>query len=137
MRNKILVIDDEPERAHKLGNAYDIRIAHGSEQVKFWLRNSFWRPDVILLDNDMPLASGVLIAKEFALDMAGIRTIIWSMNVPAAKEIEGILTSPEYKVEGVYADVLLRPFGSYSAKEWQSFLHLYLNKYTLNYGYNS
>ncbi len=128
MRNKILVIDDEPERANKLGDFYDLRIAHGIEQVKFWLRNSFWRPDIILLDNDMPLASGVLIAKEFALDMAGIRTIIWSMNVPAAKEIEGILTSPEHKIDGVYTDVIIKQFGSYSAKEWQSFINGHLER---------
>jgi DNA-binding LytR/AlgR family response regulator len=122
MYKKILVIDDEPERAHRLGNIFDLRIAHGYEQVKFWLRNPVWRPDIIFLDNDMPLASGTSIAKEFALDMIGTKIVIWSMNGPASKEIEGILASPDHKVDGFNMDISIIPFGSYSAEEWQTFL---------------
>lgn len=110
---RILWIDDEPRRAGKLFQAQrdyceqrrsmktggnmlpffmpqDITFAHGKDQVDYCLFHVVnW--DVILLDADMPLYSGIEVAKEYLIYLR-IPVIIVSANIAATVEIAGILS---------------------------------------------
>jgi DNA-binding LytR/AlgR family response regulator len=118
---RILVIDDEPVRATELCSVGDLRIAHGFEQVKFWLQNRHWRPEVVFLDNDMPLASGVSLARFFALDLVGIPVVIWSRNPVAAEEIRAVLE--DARMEEIPWQIWVKPYNSKNtSQDWADFL---------------
>lgn len=119
---RVLVVDDEPVRADQLMAVCDLRVAHGFEQVKFWLRNTCWRPDVVFLDNDMPLATGLSIARFFANDLIGIPVVIWSMNPIAAKEIEATLQDAQ--IEGIHWPIVVDPYNpKRTSGQWLVYLN--------------
>ena len=112
---KVLIIDDEPIRAHPVMNAgHDVRIAHGHEQIKFWLQNKHWTPDIICLDNDMPLMSGKDVAYHFGDELFYRRVRVWSRNNIAAPEIKRILLDKalEYCIDEEETDIEVLAFDS-------------------------
>lgn len=113
-RLNILFIDDEPIRAWPLVEAgHDVRIAHGFEQIDFYLRRCpGYKPDVICLDHDMPLMNGYAVAEAFLWNQA-VPIVIHSMNDRGADDIARLLStfgrrherSPIY---GVRSDVWIK-----------------------------
>lgn len=101
----LLFIDDDPKRliqlkiifinnySKELWESINIKIAHGFEQIEYLL--SEHKFDLIMLDGDMPLMSGVDVAKEF-LTNYNSPIIIHTLNFMKAKEIAHILK--EYEV---------------------------------------
>ena len=95
---RILVIDDMPHRVKLLWNAglskeIEIQIAHGFDQIKFYLEN--YKYDLVLLDHDMPLMSGPKVVEEFLMERC-IPVIVISNNEPGAKKMVNMLE--EYAV---------------------------------------
>ena len=118
----MLVIDDEPQRAAQMMAVSDLRVAHGFDQVKFWLQNKLWRPQVVFLDNDMPLASGLSLARFFADDLIGIPVVVWSMNPVAAKEIAAILE--DARIEGMPWTIMVDPYNHLrTADQWLQYVN--------------
>lgn len=98
-RTRILWIDDEPSRYRIIAkqmvmDSIDVCFAHGWDQINHYLNNGF-RWDMVLLDGDMPLMNGVLVARDFLCERS-IPVIIVSMNPGKVSEISAILT--EYEV---------------------------------------
>jgi DNA-binding NtrC family response regulator len=114
---RILIIDDDPVRAKPVMAAgHDVRIAHGFKQVKFWLQNPHWHPDMICLDNDMPLMSGLDVVQQFGDDMVPLPVRVWSRNNVAAPRIRDNLIDKflEFDIDPDDADslVVVQPFDS-------------------------
>lgn len=90
---RVLIIDDDPIRAIPVMAAgHDVKIAHGYDQVSFYLKHcKLWQPEIICLDNDMPMMTGLDVAREFAEDLFYRPVRIWSRNNVAAPQIKGLL----------------------------------------------
>lgn len=91
---KILVIDDEPRRATAFVRAgHDIRVAHGFEQIQFLLRDvaSFWKPDLVVMDHDMPLLDGQGVLQTFGLDISIYPVLLWSCNPVGSQKMLRVL----------------------------------------------
>jgi DNA-binding response OmpR family regulator len=80
-----LLIDDTPTRALYLPQGWDYRIAHGYDQVDFWLKH--WPIDIVLLDHDMPLLCGAQVATMFRFELARYPIVVLSQNEYGAKQI--------------------------------------------------
>lgn len=79
----------------------DVYFAHGWDQINHYLNNGFiW--DVVLLDGDMPLMSGVTVARDFLCERS-IPVIIVSMNPGKVAKISSILS--EYEVPFLVAPI--------------------------------
>ena len=89
----ILVIDDDPVRAVPLLEmGHRVFLAHGFDQVKFYLQNARKIGiDFICLDHDMPAMNGTEILNNFDLEMVQFPIWIWSWNVPKATEMKNHL----------------------------------------------
>jgi CheY-like chemotaxis protein len=87
---KILVIDDMPMRARDfVRQGHDVRVAHGFEQVKFWIQEVAreWKPDIVFLDHDMPQMNGVDVIQTFASDLLPYPIVIWTTNSAASTQM--------------------------------------------------
>ena len=87
---RVLAIEDDIlTRCPKLVGVCDLRVAHGRDQIKFWLQHH--KPQVIVLDHDMPGFNGMEAVREFWADFLCVPTIIWSHNHEAVKEMKAYL----------------------------------------------
>lgn len=79
------MIDDTPTRALWLPCGHDFRIAHGFDQIAFFLK--YWAPELICLDNDMPLLTGIQVVSMFKFELAAFPIIVVSQNPGASLTI--------------------------------------------------
>lgn len=79
-----------------------IVFAHGHEQINHYLTTESGNWDVVLLDGDMPLMSGVDVAQQF-LSVRNIPVIIVSMNPFKVQQMLEILQ--EYETPCVAASI--------------------------------
>ena len=106
---KILVIDDDANRAKPLIDmGFDVRVAYGFEQINLLLGT--WDPELIFLDYDMPLMSGIQVVHIFGDKMVQMcDIIIWSMNSYGAEQLANILMQKALEVESEY-ELLVTPW---------------------------
>jgi DNA-binding NarL/FixJ family response regulator len=85
----ILLIDDEPVRMKdRIPACYfpSLYVAHGTDQVSWYLKDSGIKFDIVLLDHDMPLCNGLDIATYFLIER-NIPVVVHSMNSYGAEKI--------------------------------------------------
>jgi CheY-like chemotaxis protein len=87
---KILVIDDDPMRANNFVNlGHDVKIAHGFDQISFWLDHGPY--DLICLDHDMPMMNGLSVIKAFGGSLCWYPVCLWSQNAEKRTEMLKVL----------------------------------------------
>src|SRR5689334_9134232 len=102
---RILLADDELDLADLLAEVlraegHEVRVAADGLAALITIRN--WRPDVAILDVDMPIMRGPSVAAELSKDQRGletIRVVLLSGNadvkdVAAAAGIKNWITKP-------------------------------------------
>lgn len=89
---KILFIDDEPIRLQSIPKSYrnDCHVAHGMDQIAYYLVHSEIKFDLICCDHDMPLLDGIMVCKLFLYER-NTPVVIHSMNDSRRKEMAVIL----------------------------------------------
>lgn len=111
---RVLIIDDDPVRAIPVLKAgHDVKIAHGFDQIDFWLKCKHWYPEIICLDHDMPQMPGLEVVGHF-VDELWWRTVrIWSCNHIAAPIMKDHLldAAKAEEMEGIF-DVHILSFDS-------------------------
>ena len=107
---RLLCIDDEPIRFNKLASAADCFVTDRPEVVEFYL--NAYDFDAVLLDHDMPLWTGVEVARLHLIER-GIPVIVHSANNVGADNI--MLLLEEYAVPCYRLNVL--------ETNWEARLH--------------
>lgn len=108
---RVLAIEDDILiRCPKLVRVCDLRVAHGKDQIKFWLQHH--KPQVIVLDHDMPGFSGMEAVREFWADFLCVPTIIWSHNHEAVKEMKAYLEAQALDNDVEEWTIVVQPFDS-------------------------
>lgn len=114
MAIRALIIDDDPTRAFPLLRAgVDVRIAHGWEQVRFWLQDAarYWTPQIVFLDHDMPLMDGHAVCDLFGTEFVHLPIVIWSNNPVGRENMRRILRS-QAEVLGIEPRIWVRGYGA-------------------------
>jgi len=75
---RVLFIDDEPVRAKMIPNEHDVYIAHGGEQVGYYLHEK--RYDLVCCDHDMPMMDGLAVCSNFLVQL-NLPVIVHSQNI--------------------------------------------------------
>jgi len=109
----VLWIDDQPIRFTKIRHLLERRyltlvFAHGDEQCDFYLRRVPYPWDLIILDHDMPLMSGMLVAEKFLVELS-IPVLLCSNNPSGRGKQKALLE--EYGVPIVDCDIMRNDFG--------------------------
>jgi DNA-binding NarL/FixJ family response regulator len=127
---RVLAIEDCPNtRCNALVDCCDLRVAHGFDQIKFWLKHH--KPQVIILDHDMPGFNGMDAVNAFWEDMICTPVIIWSHNHEAAKKMKEAMEAraAECLLEDEKWAIVVQPFNvGRDAKfysQFLAFLHLH------------
>lgn len=97
-RMRMLFIDDQPVRAWDVvpvEHRPSVYVAHGFDQIQYYLYQSGMVWDVICCDHDMPLLSGPVVCREFLCE-GDVPVIIHSANVEGSKVMASALS--EYYV---------------------------------------
>lgn len=118
MKYKILVIDDEPDVVHLIKdylelNEYDVLIAYNSNEALEKLNN---RPDLILLDINMPGMNGLELCKKIR-DFVSCPILFVTANATESDRITGLLVGGD--------DYIVKPFG---LKELNARIHAHLRR---------
>ncbi len=89
---RIAIVEDEVEMVNVLQKFFKIRgvlvsfVAYDGNQAVELFRTSAPRPDVILLDNRLPVKNGVMVAKEIMSIDPGVKIIFLSADAQIEKE---------------------------------------------------
>jgi len=87
---RVLAIEDQPDiRCAKIVSMCDLRIAQGYNQIKFYM--DYFKPELILLDHDMPGFNGMDVINAFGERFVSIPIIIWSHNHEAVRKMKALL----------------------------------------------
>lgn len=84
---RILFIDDEPIRLQLVPKQHrsDIYVAHGMDQISYYLTHSGLDFDLICCDHDMPALDGTQVCNMFLLDRS-IPVVVHSANTAGAPQ---------------------------------------------------